>query len=88
MARGWESKSVESQIESFEAERRSGAKEQFTSEQIERQRQKESLLLSRTRVLNDLKESRNPRHRNILKNSLAYLDAKLVQLGFPPGKQL
>ncbi len=79
MARGWESKSVESQMESYEAERRAAGGQQVTPEQIERQRQKESLLLSRTRVLNDLNESRHPRHRKILESSLAFLDAKLAE---------
>ena len=79
MARGWESKSIESQIESFEADRRSAGKERLTPEQIERQRQKDSLLLSRTRVLHDLERNPAPGHRKILENSLAYLDSKLTE---------
>ena len=80
MARGWESKSVEGQIESFESERRP-PKEMPTREEIERQRQREGLLLSRTRVVHDLEQSRQPRRRKILEDSLAYLDAKLKELG-------
>jgi len=80
VARGWESKSVEGQIESFTSDRRSSSREHLTPEQIERQRQRESLLLSRTRVLHDIERSRNPRHLLILNDSLAYLDAKLANL--------
>lgn len=80
VARGWESKSIEGQMESFASERASSSKEQFTPEQIERQRQRESLQLSRTRVQHDIDQSRNPRHLKILKESLAYLDARLAEL--------
>ncbi len=80
MARGWESKSVEGQIESFASDRRD-LKEQTNPEEAGRQRQRESLLLSRTRVLHDIEQSKNPRHLKILKDSLAYLDTKLAELG-------
>lgn len=81
MARGWESKSVEGQIESYASERRSSSREKLTADQIECQRQKESLSLSRKRVLHDIEQSHNPRHLKILQDSLAYLDAKLKELG-------
>ena len=80
MARGWESKAVEGQKESFESERRKSPGSQPTTEQLEAQRQRDSLMLSRTRVLHDIETSRNPRHRKILEESLAYLDAKLAAL--------
>ncbi len=80
MARGWESKSVESQIESFASCRRD-LKEQMNPEEAGRQRQKDDLLLSRKRVLHDIEQSKNPRHLKILKDSLAYLDTKLAELG-------
>ena len=78
VARGWESKSVEDQIESFASDRGSSPKEHLSAEQIERRSQRDSLLLSRKRVLHDLEASHNPRHRKILEDSLAYLDAKLA----------
>ena len=81
MARGWESKSIEGQIEAFESERRLASQPQLTQEQIERQRQREALLLSRTRVLHDLEQTRVPRRRKILEASLAHLEAKLAGLG-------
>ncbi len=81
MARGWESKSIEGQIEAFESERRLASQPQLNKEQVELQRQREALLLSRTRVLHDLEQTRVPRRRKILEASLAHLDAKLAALG-------
>ncbi len=65
---------------SFESERRPAPRQQPTKEQIERQREREGLMLSRTRVLHDLETSRNVRYRKMLEDSLAYLDAKLADL--------
>ena len=76
MARGWESKSVESQIELAESSRsRRGV--QLTAEQIRTQRERESLQLSRIRVLHDLESARNPRYRETLSAALKHLDEKL-----------
>jgi hypothetical protein len=81
MARGWESKSVESQIESAgELRKAAAAAAQFTSEQIGKQRERDSLLLSRTRVLHDLDAATNPRYREQLQAALKHLDNKLAAL--------
>ena len=79
MARGWESKSVESQIESAES-RRGPRGAQLTPEEIRRVREKESLQLSRTRVLHDLESARNPRYRETLSAALKHLEEKLASL--------
>ena len=79
MARGWESKAVEAQVEMAEA-RATSNKAQLTAEELEKSRQRESLLLSRSRVLQDLERSSNPRYRKMLTDALAHLDAKLAQL--------
>jgi hypothetical protein len=80
MARGWESKSVESQIESAE-ERAAFAKlPRLTPEEAERKRQRESLLLSRTRVVHDLETSKNPGYRKTLEAALKHLDDKIATL--------
>ena len=77
MARGWESKSVESQIELAESSRgRRGV--QLTREQIETERERESLQLSRIRVLHDLESATNPRYRETLLAALKHLDEKLA----------
>jgi hypothetical protein len=80
MARGWESKSVESQIESAESRKKARHKA-IDPAQAEKQRQRDSLLLSRTRVLHDLEQARNPRYRETLQAALKHLDQKLAELG-------
>jgi hypothetical protein len=86
MARGWESKSVEDQIESAAAGKHVTTREpQLTSAEIQILRAKENLELSRTRVKRELATSANPRYQELLRRALADLDAKLAQLE-PPQK--
>jgi hypothetical protein len=81
MARGWESKSVESQIESNENRKAAAiAAAALSSQQIQAQRERERLELSRTRVLHDLEAATNPRYRAMLEASLQFLDQKLAEL--------
>jgi len=80
MARGWESKSIESQVEAAESRRESRQAPQMTAAEAERVRQRESLLLSRTRVLRDLQETQNVRYRETLSAALRHLDEKLAEL--------
>jgi hypothetical protein len=81
MARGWESKSVEAQIDAAEVHHRSAALENAPSPEIlELIRQKEGILLSRTRVVCELKSAKNPRYKAVLTKALADLDAKLLTI--------
>lgn len=80
MARGWESKSVEGQIESFEGDRSAEIKNHVTSAQADLKRKRESLRLARARVLRDLEATQNPRYRDILNAALADLEGKLTRL--------
>ncbi|MBV9304369.1 MAG: hypothetical protein JOY62_05780 [Acidobacteriaceae bacterium] len=80
MARGWESKAVESQIESAEAEHRGARAARITAEQLSRQRERESIELSRTRVLQDMQSASNPKYRELLQRSLDYLNEKIAAL--------
>jgi hypothetical protein len=76
MARGWESKSVEAQ--QAEASENAGPpKLKLTPEAAARQREQETLRLSRQRVLQQLEASRNPRHRKLLEEELADLEGKI-----------
>ena len=77
MARGWESKSVEAQIDMAEQHPRSAVLKARDPKQLELIRQKESLLLSRTRVVHELDVAQNPRYKAVLSKALADLDAKL-----------
>ena len=81
MARGWESKSVESQMEEIEERRNLAKTPHLTPEQVERDHERDSLLLQRERVVHDLTTARHPNHRKTLESALGFLDEKLSHLG-------
>ena len=84
MARGWESKEIESQIEAAESRKSAAAgAPQRTPEQLARERERDGLLLSRTRVLQDLATAQNPKYREMLERSLQFLDEKIAALDNP-----
>lgn len=80
MARGWESKSVESQIDAAEERAALAKLPKLTPEEAERKQQRESLLLTRVRVVHDLETSKNPRYRESLEAALKHLDEKIAAL--------
>jgi hypothetical protein len=57
------------------------------SRAADRQRERESLELSRLRVLRDLEAAHNPNYREILRRSLEYLDGKLSLLNSETDKR-
>jgi hypothetical protein len=79
MARGWESKSVESQIESA-AEKGSAQDQRPSPADRERQRAIESLRLSRARVAQQLSVATDQRYVDSLRRALADIDAQLQGL--------
>jgi hypothetical protein len=89
MARHSESKPVRGQIEARRAARppRQSRSSTTYSTEVELLRKREHLLLSRTRVLNDLESTQNPRYKTMLSAALTHLDeelARLPALGFVP----
>ena len=78
MARGWESKSVEAQIDMAEQRSAAAHAKVVSQETLELLRKKESLLMSRTRVVRDLENAQNPRYKAVLSKALAELDAQLT----------
>lgn len=76
MARGWESKSVEAQ-QAEASDVTSKPRLKLTPEAAARRREQENLRLSRQSVVQQLQETQNPRHRELLENILADLDKKL-----------
>jgi hypothetical protein len=81
MARGWESKSVATQIDEAEVHHHSADLENTPPpETLEIIRKKETILLSRTRVVREMKNAQNPRYIAVLKKALADLDAQLSTL--------
>lgn len=80
MARGWESKDVEAQVESNEAGKPSSGREPKSDQQLLREQDIQQLQLSRTRILNDLNTATHPNHRKSLEAALAHLDKKIADL--------
>ena len=80
MARGWESKSVEDQIQERETESSEPSKRKPTPEELQRRNKREGILMARTRTLNSLQTACGARYRGHLENVLADLDAQLAEL--------
>ena len=82
MARGWESKSVEEQIESAQSRPPRGMRQgiALSAAQISLMREKENLALSRTRVLRERETSKNPRYMRLLDRELKVLEDRLRKL--------
>lgn len=76
MARGWGSKSAVIRAEKVEV-RSTNVPDPVALDLI---RKKEGILLSRTRVLTELRNAQNPRYRELLNRTLADLDSKLSAL--------
>jgi len=81
MAKGWESKAVEIQIEaSLTHDRTTPRKAGITPGQVDVRRRREVLLLSRTRVQMDLQSSRAQRYSDQLNRALADIETQLSAL--------
>src|SRR2546422_8358853 len=65
MARGWESKDVESQVASRENMAAPG-KAQKAQDQLEKDRERANIELSRKHILNDLETATHPNHKKTL----------------------
>jgi hypothetical protein len=79
MARGWESKDVESQVAGKENMAAPG-KAQKVQDQVEKDRERANIELSRKHILSDLETATHPNHKKTLEAALAHLDQKLEQL--------
>lgn len=77
MARGWESKSVESQIESAESRGTPRGRE-LTSAEMAKARELSSLESSRKRVLHDLATTKHQGYRESLESALRHLEKKIA----------
>jgi hypothetical protein len=77
VARGWESKSIEEQQA---AQAPTDTRKLLTPEQVADKRQRDSLLLSRKRIVEQLQAAQNPHYRQMLESALAELDGRLARL--------
>lgn len=80
MARGWESKSVEAQVEEAESEPSLNPDQKITVAELQTIFKKKDLMLSRKRVLQQLELSPNERYSELLRRTLNGLDAELAGL--------
>ena len=81
MARGWESKDVEEQVQTkIEAVKKTPAHGAKTPADHAREQDLKQLHLSRTRISNDLAAATHPNHKKTLEAALAHLDAKIADL--------
>ena len=87
MARGWESKSVEDQIDAAKADRDAQIKPRLTPQRREQMELKQSLVLSRAQTLRRLNAATNDRYRAQLQSALDHLDAQLAQIEVNSDKQ-
>jgi hypothetical protein len=81
MAKGWESKAVESQVQ--DAEPKNGGKRRgskLTASESETKRRLEVLVLSRSRVAKDLESSQNERYKAHLTRALSDIEVQISAL--------
>jgi hypothetical protein len=79
MARGWESKSVEQQMETAELDREVVPSK--SEQDPEMLRRVQGLRLARRQVVQQLQNATHERHRQMLQAALAELDRKLAAEG-------
>jgi len=77
MARGWESKSVEDQIEESARRKASEALPRPTAAELARNARRQALQLARSRLLEQLARARSEAHRQALRQALADLEHQL-----------
>ncbi len=81
MARGWESKSVEDQIESRAADIVAvKTKEPRTADQVQKLIEKRNLEAARAKVRHEIEGTQNERYKEMLTRSVRDLDSKLAKL--------
>jgi hypothetical protein len=81
MARGWESKAVEDQIETAKQRAlKKSATDELTPGERARRNRLESLRLSRARTLTQLERATRPAHREMLQRTLRALEAEIDEL--------
>ncbi|HEY6903164.1 MAG TPA: hypothetical protein VI216_02580 [Candidatus Acidoferrales bacterium] len=80
MAKGWESKSVEDQIQNSEERESRKGRAQVTPAQVEQRRRRNLLILSRTRVEAELSAATDQRYRDQLSRALTDIEAQISAL--------
>ena len=80
MSRGHEVKGVQEQWLEAEVAKEAKKKPRRTVEQVELDKQREGIELSRTRIIRELEETKSERRREQLRAALAHLEGELRAL--------
>jgi hypothetical protein len=80
MARGWESKSVESQMDDAKEAHSSNSNASITQAEKVKERDRQVLLLARARVLQQIAASTNERYTESRRAALRELEDKIAEL--------
>ncbi len=83
MARGWESKAVEDQMEEARQKKPNEKRPALSPAAIELRQRRESLRLSRRHLRDQLARARSDNHRLMLNHSLEEIDRQLAELNRP-----
>jgi hypothetical protein len=84
VARGWESKSVEGQVDEFAANKDRQKKKKLSAEQADYARRREVLMLAQTRINEQLKAAPEAARETQLRQALAHIEAQIAELGSAP----
>jgi len=79
MARGWESKSVEAQMETADGARK-GSNSPLTDDEKKARHERDSLKLSRAYIVHQIEASTSERYTKSLQQALSEIDEKLAKL--------
>jgi hypothetical protein len=79
MARGWESKSVESQ-QDLARDERDAQHRALSDDEKNALRERDGLLLSRARVMKQIEASTNERYTKVLRQALEEIEQKIASL--------
>jgi hypothetical protein len=80
MARGWESKSVEAQMEIAKEGGRKSEKQPLTRDEKKARHERDGLKLSRAYIVHQIEASTNERYTRSLQQALSEIDEKLATL--------
>jgi hypothetical protein len=80
MARGWESKSVEEQMETAKEGGGKSKKQPLTDGEKKARHERDNLKLSRAYIVHQIEASTNERYTRSLQQALSEIDEKLAKL--------
>ncbi len=80
MARGWESKSVEAQMETSQSKKEESGKKRRSPESIEAIRKRETLLLAQAHLQQQIQLTRHTRRLEMLQTALVDLEKQLAEI--------